>query len=188
MEPSKSVHIALQAIFGIGKTKAMLICELIGLSQSVKINQLKRMHVEQIRRVLSRYFIIGSDLERLIKLDIISFIKKTLSVIKDSSGKPILFCSLTPLSKKRNEGAKSHTFKKSGMKSLAIGSGTKWGTPVPPMQLFPVESGVKRKKSLYFSAKPWAVAQRMKQKKDSSFSTQGGALATRGKLKQQSKS
>lgn len=75
MEPSKSVHIALQAIFGIGKTKAMLICELIGLSQSVKINQLKRMHVEQIRRVLSRYFIIGSDLERLIQQDIKSFIK-----------------------------------------------------------------------------------------------------------------
>lgn len=107
--------------------------------------------------------------------------KKTLAVIKDSSGKPILSCSLTPRSKKRNE---SHTFKKIGMKSLAIGSGTKWGTPVPPMQFLPVESGVKRKKSLFFSA----VAQRMKQKKGSLFSAQGGALATRGKLKQQSKS
>ena len=75
MEPSKSVHIALQAIFGIGKTKAMLICELIGLSQSVKINELKRIHVEKIRRVLSRYYIIGSDLERLIKDDIKAFVR-----------------------------------------------------------------------------------------------------------------
>ena len=45
--------------------------------------------------------------------------KKTLALIKDSSGKPILLCSLTPRSKKRNEGAKSRTFKESG---------TKWGT------------------------------------------------------------
>jgi ribosomal protein S13 len=37
MEPSKSVHIALQAIFGIGKTKAIRICEQLGLSPSVKI-------------------------------------------------------------------------------------------------------------------------------------------------------
>ena len=75
MEPSKSVHIALQAIFGIGKTKAMLICELIGLSQSVKINELKRIHVEKIRRVLNRYYIIGSDLERIIQDDIKAFVK-----------------------------------------------------------------------------------------------------------------
>ena len=123
--------------------------------------------------------------------------KKTLAVIKDSSGKPILFCSLTPRSKKKNEGAKSRTFKKCGSSlhspsgsgsSLPIGSGTKWGTPVPTMQLLPAESGAKRKKSPFFSAKPWAVAQRVKQKKDSSFSAQGGALATQDKLKPQSKS
>nr|YP_008816126.1 ribosomal protein S11 [Microspora stagnorum]AGZ90337.1 ribosomal protein S11 [Microspora stagnorum] len=116
--------------------------------------------------------------------------KKTLAVIKDSSGNPILFCSLTPRSKKRNEGAKSlspkgigakqkkdsffsakgHTFKKYGRKFL------------------PVESGAKRKKRLFFSAKPWALAQRVKQKKDFSISPQEGALATRRKLKQQSKS
>ena len=75
MEPSKSVHIALQAIFGIGKTKAIRICEQLGLSPSVKINKLRRMHVEQIRRVLSRYYITGSDLERLIQQDIKAFIK-----------------------------------------------------------------------------------------------------------------
>jgi small subunit ribosomal protein S13 len=75
MEPSKSVHIALQAIFGIGKTKAIRICEQLGLSPSVKINQLKRMHVEKIRRVLSRFYITGSDLERLIQQDIKTFIK-----------------------------------------------------------------------------------------------------------------
>ena len=115
--------------------------------------------------------------------------KKTLAVIKDSSGKPILFCSLTPRSKKRNKGAKSHTFKKCV---------TQWGMPVPSMRFLPVESGgksispkgvgAKRKKSLFFSVKPWAVAQGVKQKKESSFSAQGGSLATRGKLKQQSKS
>src|SRR3569833_1959994 len=115
--------------------------------------------------------------------------KKTLAVIKDSSGNPILFCSLTPRSKKRNKGAKSHTFKKCV---------TQWGTPVPSMRFLPVESGgkslspkgigAKRKKSLFYSVKPWAVAQGVKQKKDSSFSAQGGSLATRGKLKQQSKS
>ena len=75
MEPSKSVHIALQAIFGIGKTKAIRICEQVGLSQSVKINELKRMHVDQIRRVLSRYHITSSDLERLIQNDRKTFIK-----------------------------------------------------------------------------------------------------------------
>lgn len=75
MEPSKSVHIALQAIFGIGKTKATKICELIGLSQSVRINQLKRLHVEKIRHALRRYYRTASDLERLIQNDRKVFIK-----------------------------------------------------------------------------------------------------------------
>lgn len=95
--------------------------------------------------------------------------KKTLALIKDSSGKPILLCSLTPRSKKRNEGAKSHTFKESG---------TKWGTPVPPIKYLLVKSG----------SKPWALAQKAKRKKSPLFSDQPWAIGARGQLKEQSKS
>lgn len=38
--------------------------------------------------------------------------KKTLAVIKDSSGKPILFCSLTPRSKKKKRRGEEPHFQK----------------------------------------------------------------------------
>lgn len=112
---------------------------------------------------------------------------KTLALIKDSSGKPILFCSLTPRSKKRNEGAKSYIFKNRAfslqgtpmpsMQFLSVGSHTfqKCGTKNHPNSLRGVALrslqgiGAKKKKESFFSAQPWAPA-------------------TQGELKQQIKS
>lgn len=76
LNPAKQVRIALRAIFGIGKHKSSQICYQLGLSDTIKVNQLTRIQLENIIKIISQQYLIDSELRRIIHNDI----KRLISV------------------------------------------------------------------------------------------------------------
>ena len=66
---NKHAEIALTHIFGIGKTKALKICEELNLEPSTKLGDLDEAKIEEIRQKVSNYVTEG-DLRRKITTDI----------------------------------------------------------------------------------------------------------------------
>ena len=62
-------EIALQAIFGIGRSRAQAICEAAGIKRSVKIKDLSESDMERLRVEVSRVTVEG-DLRREISMNI----------------------------------------------------------------------------------------------------------------------
>jgi small subunit ribosomal protein S13 len=69
MPPNKHVVIALQGIFGIGRTRALQICKAVGVDASVKISELKDDIVTKIQKVAAEFEVEG-DLRRRIAINI----------------------------------------------------------------------------------------------------------------------
>lgn len=65
----KHAIIALTAIYGIGKTRARMICSSIGLNINIKISELSEKQIEQLREKVTK-FIIEGDLRREVTLNI----------------------------------------------------------------------------------------------------------------------
>lgn len=59
----KHLVVSLTAIYGIGKTRAVLICESLGLSPSIKVKSLDESDIERIREQISKFTVEG-DLRR----------------------------------------------------------------------------------------------------------------------------
>ena len=62
-------EIALQAIFGIGRSRAQAICEAAGIKRSIKIKDLSESDMERLRVEVSRVTVEG-DLRREISMNI----------------------------------------------------------------------------------------------------------------------
>ena len=60
---NKHIRLGLQAIFGIGNTRALEICRSLGLDQSSKISQLTEQELDAIRAEVAKYTVEG-DLRR----------------------------------------------------------------------------------------------------------------------------
>ena len=67
--------IALQAIYGIGNTRAKTICAEAGIPESVKIRELSEDQIEKLREQVAKFTVEG-DLRREVTMSI-----KTLVVI-----------------------------------------------------------------------------------------------------------
>lgn len=65
----KHVIIALMSIYGIGRSRARLICSITGIDTNIKINQLIEKDIDKLRCEISKYIIEG-DLRREINLNI----------------------------------------------------------------------------------------------------------------------
>jgi small subunit ribosomal protein S13 len=65
----KHAVIALTSIYGIGKSRALKICDASGISPSAKIKDLTEAELEQIRKEVARYTLEG-DLRREISMNI----------------------------------------------------------------------------------------------------------------------
>ena len=61
--PHKHAEIGLTSIFGIGRTRARLICEACGIDYNKKIKDLSDVELEKVRDVVNSYTIEG-DLRR----------------------------------------------------------------------------------------------------------------------------
>ncbi len=65
----KHIVIGLQSIFGIGKTRSKLICEILKLDPSTKVSELTEDELESIRATVSKYEVEG-DLRREVAMNI----------------------------------------------------------------------------------------------------------------------
>lgn len=73
-KPNTKVVRALTQLFGIGQNKALQICDKLGLSDTMKGNQLTRIQLDQIIQIISQRYLIDSELKRIIQNDIQRFI------------------------------------------------------------------------------------------------------------------
>lgn len=69
MPPNKHIGIALEGIFGIGRTRALKVCNAVGVDASVKVSDLKEDMVTLIQRAVAEFEVEG-DLRRRIAINI----------------------------------------------------------------------------------------------------------------------
>lgn len=65
----QKVSIALQQIYGIGPYLSFQICDQLGFSSNLKIEQLNRNQIEQLSLLVSQSYTTGSKLKRSIQQD-----------------------------------------------------------------------------------------------------------------------
>ena len=66
---NKHIVIALQSIFGIGQTRAKLICETLKLKPRTKVSELTEDQLESIRTTITQFEVEG-DLRREVAMNI----------------------------------------------------------------------------------------------------------------------
>lgn len=66
----KRVEIALTYIYGIGRTKAQMICRTIGIPPERRVNQMTDDEVLRIREVIDRDLMVEGDLRREVAMNI----------------------------------------------------------------------------------------------------------------------
>ena len=66
----KRVEIGLTAIHGIGPVRARKLCELAGIQQAQRVNQLTDDEVIRIREIIDREFLVEGDLRREVAMNI----------------------------------------------------------------------------------------------------------------------
>lgn len=64
LENKKKVKIALHSIYGVGKKLSTLICDELGITSSVRINQLTNKQIELLTAYISQHHRIGADLKQ----------------------------------------------------------------------------------------------------------------------------
>jgi len=67
---NKRVEVALQYIYGIGKTTAKMICDEAGFAKSLRTDQLTDGDVAKIREVIDRKVKVEGDLRREVSMSI----------------------------------------------------------------------------------------------------------------------
>lgn len=65
----KRTVIALMSIYGIGKSRALLICTNIGINENNKLNQLSESNIDKLRDEVNKYLVEG-DLRRVVTSNI----------------------------------------------------------------------------------------------------------------------
>ena len=67
---NKRVQIALTYIFGIGRTKALQICQTVGLPDSRRVSDLTESELSRIREVIDSEHRVEGDLRRDVAMNI----------------------------------------------------------------------------------------------------------------------
>ncbi len=67
---NKRVEIALTYIFGIGRTKARKICEIVGIPRERRANELADAEIIRIREVIDQEYVVEGDLRRDVAMNI----------------------------------------------------------------------------------------------------------------------
>ncbi len=65
----KHAEIALTAIFGVGRTRAQLICDTAGVARSAKVKDLTESDMDRLREEVGK-FIVEGDLRREVTMNI----------------------------------------------------------------------------------------------------------------------
>jgi small subunit ribosomal protein S13 len=67
---NKRVPIALTYVFGIGRTRAVQICQKAGIDMALRVNQLSDDEVSRVRDIIDQDFVIEGDLRREASMNI----------------------------------------------------------------------------------------------------------------------
>ena len=67
---NKRVEIALTYIFGIGRAKALEICQTVGLPRERRVNELAEAELIQIREAIDSRYVVEGDLRRSTAMNI----------------------------------------------------------------------------------------------------------------------
>lgn len=86
----KKLRLALLQLFGIGSFLSQQICDQLGCSKFTRVEQLTQPQIDKLIRIINQYYIIGSDLKRLITNDVKRLIKiGSYRGIRHSQGLPV---------------------------------------------------------------------------------------------------
>lgn len=69
LPPNKHVGIALRSVFGVGRTRALQICDAVGIAPSVKVVDLQEETANLIQKAVAEFEVEG-DLRRRIAMNI----------------------------------------------------------------------------------------------------------------------
>lgn len=67
---NKRIDIALTYIYGIGRTRAVNICQKSGITLNKRVHQLSDQEVMQIREVIDNDYVVEGDLRREVAMNI----------------------------------------------------------------------------------------------------------------------
>ena len=67
---NKRVPIALTYVFGIGRTRAVQICQKAGIDMALRVNQLSDDEVSRVRDIIDQDFVVEGDLRREASINI----------------------------------------------------------------------------------------------------------------------
>nr|YP_009138097.1 ribosomal protein S13 [Lobosphaera incisa]AKF78655.1 ribosomal protein S13 [Lobosphaera incisa] len=70
LKNEKKVSRALCEFFGLGKQVSHQICDQLGISDKIKVNQLTNSQIDQLTQLISQNYLVGADLRRTIKQNI----------------------------------------------------------------------------------------------------------------------
>ncbi len=97
IKQNKNANVALSGIFGIGKNISKKICQLLGFSENIKLNQLNSAQIEKISQLINENFYFGNEYKQILR-------KQKLRLIKISSYKGFRFKQGLPA-----RGQRTHT-------------------------------------------------------------------------------
>ncbi len=66
----KHTRVALTSIYGIGNTRARLICSAAGIRPDIKVNDLTEAEIEALRREVGKFPLLEGDLRREVSMNI----------------------------------------------------------------------------------------------------------------------
>ncbi|MDT8410030.1 MAG: 30S ribosomal protein S13 [Wenzhouxiangellaceae bacterium] len=69
LQPNKHIWVALTQIYGIGRTRSLMICEKSGIAPSKKVRELTESDEEKIRQLIADFRVEG-DLRREVGMSI----------------------------------------------------------------------------------------------------------------------
>ncbi|MGD9590979.1 MAG: 30S ribosomal protein S13 [Candidatus Berkiella sp.] len=69
LEPNKHIRVALQSVYGIGNTRAIMLCEKVGVPTTTKVKELDDDTVRSLQEAVSTFLTEG-DLRREVSMRI----------------------------------------------------------------------------------------------------------------------
>ncbi len=69
LEPNKHIRVALQSVYGIGNTRAIMLCEKVGVATTTKVKELDDEAVRKLQEAVAGFLTEG-DLRREISMRI----------------------------------------------------------------------------------------------------------------------
>ena len=75
LHPNEKIRKALTSLFGIGFFLSNQICDQLGFRPNLLTQELKNSQIDQITRILTQYYVTGSDLKRIRDQNIKRFIQ-----------------------------------------------------------------------------------------------------------------